>query len=103
MVKRVKQKPYPLSQRVRLMGAFLKNAQQYPDYFLAEKRLNRAEGRWRQVLATLTPEDRKTVETYIRASDLLADATAAIAFFMGMAEGRKQKRWLHSFRRRGKV
>lgn len=85
MERRHKQKSYSLSRRVRLMERFLETARQDPAYL-------RADRRYRQVL--LSPADRKAIENYLRAGDALADATAAIAFFMGQSERRRQKRRL---------
>lgn len=98
-----KRKSVSLSRRIRLMDRFLKIAQQDPVYLPAEWRLNRADTYYRQALKKLTPEDKNAVESYFRAVASLGDATAAIAFFMGMAEGRKQKRRLHSRLPHGKV
>ena len=103
MNQRYGQKPYSLSRRVRLMERFLKAARQDPAYLQAERRLDRADTSYRKALAALPPESKNAVEAYFRAADSLGDATAAIAFFMGMAEGRKQKHRLHSHPPRGKV
>ena len=103
MDQRYRQKPYSLSQRIRLMEMFLEMAKQDPAYLPAEWRLDRADTYYRKALATLTPEDKNAVESYFRAVDSLADATAAIAFFMGMAVGRRQKRRLRSSLGCGKV
>ena len=87
MERRYKQKSYSLSRRVRLMERFLETARQDPAYLWADRR-------YRQVLGFLSPADRKAIENYLRAGDALADATAAIAFFMGQSERRRQKRRL---------
>lgn len=102
MNRRYKRDGAPLSRRVRLMGAFLEMARQDPAYLLAEGQLDRAELRYRQVLASLTPADRKALEAHCRALDSLADATAAIAFSMGITEGNRRRR-LKSRLPRGKV
>ena len=94
MERRYKQKSYSLSRRVWLMERFLETARQDPAYLRADRRLDRADRRYRQVLGFLSPADRKAIENYLRAGDALADATAAIAFFMGQSERRRQKRRL---------
>ena len=74
------------------MERFLETARQDSAYLRADRRLDQADRRYRQVLGFLSPADRKAIENYLRAGDALADTTAAIAFFMGQSERRRQKR-----------
>ncbi len=102
MNRRYKRESYPLSQRVQFMDMFLEMARQDSAFLLAERQLDRAEPDYRQVLASLTPAERKALQAHYRAADSLADATAALAFFLGMTQGNRRRR-LQSRRHRGKV
>ena len=66
MERRYKQKSYSLSRRVRLMERFLETARQDPACLRADRRLDQADRRYRQVLGFLSPADRKAIENYLR-------------------------------------